>query len=342
MPISPLPLDDKPTYLIESKALTQIAAVGLLPDLLHRKPDAAKSQLLVVGDIDYDVTTARDGAKNDSPSKSDLVVFQKLPRSNQAIAKLYKRQYPNGVVRELTEGNAAESQVRQAIPGSSMIYFNTHGFSVPLSILQGATQATSPSNQFDFDPLVSGIALAGANHAMSVNEGADGILWASEIAMLNLEGTELVTLSACETALGDLIPGEGMQGSQRAPTIAAPKPPWHLFGRWQLHRPILSWIGFTRTFGPRNRRKPSHCDKQCGICFETMIGQRVARFQAVLDIDALHGSGAVGYFRAIVRETAAPAERLNSPFGIGISEKEAAPRHSLKSVQERPQMRTRA
>jgi CHAT domain-containing protein len=219
-PFPALPLDDKPTYLIENKALTQIAAVSLLPDLLHRKSEAAKSQLLIVGDIDYETSARKDRAKNDEPSKLDLVFFQKLPRSNRAIAKIYKRQHPNGVVSELTDGNATESQVRQAIPGSSMIYFNTHGFSVPLSVLRGTTQATAPSNQFDFDPLVSGIALAGANHAMSVNEGADGILWASEIAMLNLEGSELVTLSACETALGDLIPGEGMQGSQRALTIA--------------------------------------------------------------------------------------------------------------------------
>jgi CHAT domain-containing protein len=218
-PFPALPLDDKPTYLIENKALSQVAAVSLLPDLLNRKSDNAKSQLLVVGDIDYDATEVKDNAKNDVAAKSDLVSFQKLPLSNQAIAKIYKRQFPTGVVRELSGGNATESQVRQAISGSSMIYFNTHGFSVPLSILQRATQASAPANQFDFDPLVAGIALAGANHATS-NKGADGILWASEIAMLNLEQTELVTLSACETALGDLIPGEGMQGSQRALTIA--------------------------------------------------------------------------------------------------------------------------
>ncbi len=51
--------------------------------------------------------------------------------------------------------------------------------------------------------LLSGIALAGANRELA-GTGADGILFALEAQGLNLHGTELVVLSACDTARGSL------------------------------------------------------------------------------------------------------------------------------------------
>ena len=63
--------------------------------------------------------------------------------------------------------------------------------------------------------LQSGVALAGANRALAA-KSADGILFALEAQGLNLDGTELVVLSACDTAQGSLDYSEGVYGLVRA------------------------------------------------------------------------------------------------------------------------------
>ena len=69
--------------------------------------------------------------------------------------------------------------------------------------------------------LLSGLALAGANRRqVATLDEEDGILTAEEVASLDFNGVEWAVLSACNTGLGRVRPGEGVLGLRRAFQIA--------------------------------------------------------------------------------------------------------------------------
>ncbi len=97
-----------------------------------------------------------------------------------------------------------------------IIHIATHGFYLPRPDSVSTTQ---------YDPLKNtGLIMAGAQRALlgyEIPKGAeDGILTSKEICALNLVGTDLVVLSACETGKGAVAP-DGVFGLQRGFKMAS-------------------------------------------------------------------------------------------------------------------------
>ena len=102
------------------------------------------------------------------------------------------------------------------------IHLATHGFYLHYSYSDSSTVVDNYEKQIasSLNPLIrSGLILSNGGRAWKgepIPKGVeDGILQADEIASINLSGTSLLVLSACETALGD-ISSDGVYGLQRA------------------------------------------------------------------------------------------------------------------------------
>jgi len=136
-------------------------------------------------------------------------------------ARTIKALFPDAQV--LTGPQATKAALKRA-EAPRLLHIATHGFFLLNSTTSAAlepsrtgvngTRSISASVKIENPLLRSGLALTGAN--LNKGGGDDGILTALEASNLNLWGTKLVTLSACDTGVGEVKNGEGVYGLRRA------------------------------------------------------------------------------------------------------------------------------
>jgi CHAT domain-containing protein/Tfp pilus assembly protein PilF len=177
-----------------------------LPQATH-----AEAAAIPVGDISRDQGTG--------------TVLPPLPGTGaevNAIAELMQqRQWKTSVY----TGDQALKRVVEETNSPRIVHLATHGFFLPdqqvkASQLEAEQLGEKQASGLEDPMLRSGLYFAGADRTLAGKaSGPDvdnGVLTAMEAANLNLRGTELVVLSACNTGQGDVKNGEGVFGLRRA------------------------------------------------------------------------------------------------------------------------------
>ncbi|MCE9551819.1 MAG: CHAT domain-containing protein [Planctomycetes bacterium] len=256
-PLNLLPfatLRDEPgKYLLESYLISYVTSGR---DLLRpAETSTAAAKVVVMADPEYGSPQAAAGTQRDAPPIS--FAFNPLP-GTAAEAKLIQSILPAAAI--YTGTQATEDRVKE-LAAPTVLHIATHGFfadSQGQSSHRGLKLAKQPPTQAPAaapqqpaeaastkkpaikaseqsrmrTPLArSGLALAGANGSGQGKE--DGILTALEMTGVDLHGTQLVVLSACETGLGEITAGEGVFGMRRAFVIAGAET--QVMSLWMVH-----------------------------------------------------------------------------------------------------------
>ncbi len=233
-------MDEKGKYLIEKHPLHYLSAGR---DLIRLSQDSTASGtgLLALGDPDYNATAVQRisnekvfalntapgevaATRNVRSSCETLSELKVLPlRNTKTEVDAIANYFPSSNV---FEGRAAnEENFKKNATGRKAIHIATHGYFIS-GECQEKLGKKSDSYVGENPLLQSGLFLAGANlHGSDIrnDEAEDGIVTALEVSAMDLRGTDLVVLSACETGLGKVEQGEGVYGLRRAFQMAGAK-----------------------------------------------------------------------------------------------------------------------
>jgi CHAT domain-containing protein/tetratricopeptide (TPR) repeat protein len=211
----------------------------------------ASSGLLAMGGVDFSAVPARASSGtatyrglHSTCADFQAMRFEPLPgslREAREVRSVWETaagadssRSPRARVKVLVGAEATEDLAKREMGRFGMVHIATHGF-----FLEGPCGNATPGTRgiggmtdpmrdslavadLSEEPLLlSGLALAGANHRGAARRGGeDGILTAEEIALLDLSGVGWAVLSGCDTGTGEIHEGEGVFGLRRAFRIA--------------------------------------------------------------------------------------------------------------------------
>lgn len=221
-------------------------------DLLRETDSTRKKNIHIIANPDFR-TPATEQVAGERSVDSDVAVSMRSVLGRIGLSPLPGTEAEEKALRELIESDwdwelqsyvdiGASEEALFGIVSPGILHLATHGFYLPQTgksdPLERAQRYWDPSrkggNQYapvleSFSDVVlnnpmhrSGIALAGAAATLQawgdgriLETEKDGILAAAEMAQLDLDGTWMVVLSACETGLGQARSGEGVLGMRR-------------------------------------------------------------------------------------------------------------------------------
>lgn len=218
--------DEAGQYLIESRAVSYLTSGRDLVRLRAPVKAAPRGGPVIVAAPAFgpiDATGEPDGHRGRRSANVRDLRFPALPETAEE-ARAIQQHLPGA--RVVMGADATEATLK-ALAAPEVLHVATHGFFLPrehqspvdlASAWNDPEVASAAELQVENRLLRSGLALAGANPRRSGEE--DGLLTALEVSGLNLHGTKLVVLSACESGIGEVTHGEGVSGLRRALALA--------------------------------------------------------------------------------------------------------------------------
>lgn len=224
-------LVDEKNHWLASTTDIAILASGRDFNRKDRPAGPGKAHLIFAPDYDFRLGEAT------HPQSNTQRRFSKLEGAQEEGTRLIELFKQHGVAVVDQSGIEATEALVSKIKSPSILHIATHGQflgsdssspksrSTPLNLFQTRNlESVQLPRPFELLPedrpmLASGLALAGAN---GITEGriaedhTDGLLTALEILSMDLRGTELVVLSACDTGLGAVNNGDGVYSLNRA------------------------------------------------------------------------------------------------------------------------------
>ena len=220
-----------------------LRVVNSTKDLLRDKRATATAFAVLIGNPAFDLNEATQRTAARSLQKSGVVggapvgvargsmsrelrggALLPLPATQvelEQIAALLGQQ--KWQVQLYTDQQALKESIKR-VRQPRVLHVATHGFFLPDQERKLSDRPDDRPSGLEDPMLRSGLFFAGANRTLAGQPTPpdldDGILTAYEATGLNLQGTELVVLSACETGLGQVAAGEGVFGLRRALQVA--------------------------------------------------------------------------------------------------------------------------
>ncbi|HKS40126.1 MAG TPA: CHAT domain-containing tetratricopeptide repeat protein [Blastocatellia bacterium] len=239
-------LDENNRYLVENYSISYLTTGRDLLRLQTQVPGTQETFIFANPNFGGDMSSCTkrkvsivNNAVSDAVNFSELT-FCPLPATAEE-ATVLKKVFPTA--RMLVQEQATESALKR-IAGPKILHIATHGFFFENLVINSTTKGRGllinqerPAksmalriNRVENPLLRSGLAMTGANLHRGGDD--DGVLTAFEVAGLNLWGTKLVVLSACDTGRGEIKNGEGVYGLRRALVLAGSET--QVMSLWQV------------------------------------------------------------------------------------------------------------
>jgi CHAT domain-containing protein len=212
--------DETGSYLIEKYRINYCSSGKDL--ILYARKLPGKGANLIIADPDFDMSAddQAEAFKSLSMGENKLIIrgtstvldykmplWERLPGTRDE-AKTIDKLMTGEKAKVYLDKSALEAVVKSQ-RSLKRLHVATHGFFKNTPVKENPL-------------LYSGLVFAGANTPFEIlaENADDGLLTSLEISCLQLDNTDLVVLSACETGVGKTVKGEGVFGLRRSFQLA--------------------------------------------------------------------------------------------------------------------------